>query len=166
VCLQFAPIPIAFGRCFLNLLSNLVKFTKLSPRTFWNFAREFSSFRRQGAAAGERRWSDPGHGSVRLLVRPRGPLLPGSRLQTHEPAGLAGRKAVSCQWSCGRVDWGARPAGRRSVGLNAGPACGGRAWRQVCWNRVPGAEVHLVWRLSAKRRMWKHLVVFLDVELD
>ena len=28
------------------------------------------------------------------LVRPRGPLLPGSRLQTHGPAG-SGRKAVS-----------------------------------------------------------------------
>jgi hypothetical protein len=28
---------------------------ELSPRTFWNFAREFSSFRRQGAATGERR---------------------------------------------------------------------------------------------------------------
>ena len=28
---------------------------ELYPRTFWNFAREFSSFRRQGAATGERR---------------------------------------------------------------------------------------------------------------
>ena len=28
---------------------------QLSPRTFWSFAREFSSFRRQGAATGERR---------------------------------------------------------------------------------------------------------------
>jgi hypothetical protein len=28
---------------------------ELSPRTFWNFAGEFSSFRRQGAATGERR---------------------------------------------------------------------------------------------------------------
>ena len=27
----------------------------LSPRTFWNFSREFSSFRRQATAAGERR---------------------------------------------------------------------------------------------------------------
>jgi hypothetical protein len=35
--------------------ANLVYRAELSPRTFWNFAREFSSFRRQGAATGERR---------------------------------------------------------------------------------------------------------------
>lgn len=37
----------------------------------------------------------------------------------------------------------------RSVGLNAGPVCGGRACHQVCWNCVPGAEVHLVRCLCA-----------------
>jgi hypothetical protein len=32
-----------------------VSFAELSPRTFWNFAGEFSSFRRQVAATGGRR---------------------------------------------------------------------------------------------------------------
>ena len=36
--------------------------------------------------------SDPGHGSARLLVRSRGPVLPGRRLQTHGPAGGRGRE--------------------------------------------------------------------------
>jgi hypothetical protein len=39
----------------------------------------------------------------RLLARPRGPLLPGGRLQTHGPADPGGRNAVSSRWSCGRL---------------------------------------------------------------
>ena len=38
--------------------------------------------------------ADPGHGSARLLGRPRDPLVPGSRLQTHGPAGSGGRLSV------------------------------------------------------------------------
>jgi hypothetical protein len=40
---------------------------------------------------------DPGHGFARLLGRPRNPLLPVSRLQTHGPGGPGGRKAVNCR---------------------------------------------------------------------
>ena len=45
---------------------------ELSPRTFWNFARDFSSFRRQGARTTES-GADLGHGSAGLLGRPRDP---------------------------------------------------------------------------------------------
>ena len=62
--------------------------SELFRRTFWSFAREFSSFWRQGALSTSD--ADPGHGSARLLVRPRGPLLQGSRLQTHGPTGPCG----------------------------------------------------------------------------
>ena len=82
---------------------------QLSPRTFWTCVREFSSFRRGKGRLGESD-ADPRHGSARLRVRPRDPLLRGSRLQTL--AGLGGRKAVSSRWSSGRVDRRARLAGR------------------------------------------------------
>jgi len=59
---------------------------------------------------------------------------------------------------------------RRWTGTSRRPPIGwtrgGRARRQVFGNRVAFAEVHLVWRLSAKCRMWEHRVVFLDVERD
>jgi hypothetical protein len=47
----------AMARAFENTQGELAErlFAVLSPRTFWNFAREFSSFRRQAPAAGERR---------------------------------------------------------------------------------------------------------------
>ena len=45
--------------------------------------------------------ADPGRGSARLLVRPRGPLLP-RRLQTHGPGSLWS-EGGQC-WSRGRVD--------------------------------------------------------------
>jgi HSP90 family molecular chaperone len=48
--------------------------------------------------------ADPGHGSVRLLVRPRGPLRSADRLHTHGPMDPDGRKAVSSRRSCCRVD--------------------------------------------------------------
>ena len=56
---------------------------ELSTRTSCTFAREFSSFQAAMAATGERRC--PGHGSARLLGRPRDPLLRGRRLQTRGP---------------------------------------------------------------------------------
>jgi hypothetical protein len=40
---------------------------ELSPRTFWSFSREFSSFIRQASAAGDA--ADTGHRSARLLRR-------------------------------------------------------------------------------------------------
>jgi hypothetical protein len=39
----------------LAVLVALYVFAELSPRTFWSFAVEFSSFRRQGTATGGRR---------------------------------------------------------------------------------------------------------------
>jgi hypothetical protein len=41
--------------------------------------------------------ADLGHGSARLLGRPRDPLVPGSRLQTHGPAGSGDRLSVIMQ---------------------------------------------------------------------
>jgi len=79
-------------------------------------------------------------------------------LQTHELK-VVGRSVIMRPRR-----WRAPPAGRRSVGFNAGLACSGRARRQVGRNRVAFAEVHLVRCLSTKRRMPKHRVVFLDVE--
>jgi hypothetical protein len=60
-------IPVAVGE--------LAEEAELFRRTFWSFGREFSSFWRQGALS--KSDADPGHGSARLLVRPRGPLLQG-----------------------------------------------------------------------------------------
>jgi hypothetical protein len=85
-------------RCGLQALFG----AELSPRTFWTFAREFSSFTTRLCESDV--YLNPGHGSARLLVRPRGPLLPGSCFQTPGPAGPSGREAVSSPWSCGRVD--------------------------------------------------------------
>ena len=76
------------------------------------------------------------------------------------------RRAVNTSWSSGCVDWRARLAGRRSGGLHAGPARSGRARRQGCRHGVSGATVHVVRRLSPKRRVGKHAVVFVDVERD
>jgi hypothetical protein len=57
------------------------------------------------------------------------------------------------------VDGRARLAGCRSVRLHAGPARGGRAYRQVRWHRLSGPEVHLVRRLAAKRGMRQDAVM-------
>jgi len=83
---------------------------ELFSRTFWNAAREFSSFRRSKRRLRESD-ADPRRGSVRLLLRPRGPLPPGSRLQRHGPAGPDGWKAVSAWWRTVRKL-------RRGVGLD------------------------------------------------
>jgi hypothetical protein len=66
--------------------------TKLSPRTFW-ISRASS---RHSGGKGRLRESgaDPGHSSARLLGRPRDPLVPGSRLQTHGPAGPGDQLSV------------------------------------------------------------------------
>jgi len=87
-------------------------------------------------------------------------------LGIREPPVVAVGRPVSGCCSCSGVDKRAFPARRRSVGFNASLARGGRARLQVCGNRVAPAEVDLVRRLSAKRRMGKHRVVFLDVERD
>ena len=75
---------------------------ELSARTFCTFPREFSSFRRRGRPRENE--AEPGHGSARLLGRPRDPLLRGRRLQTRGPAGPGGRTAVSTPWLRGRFD--------------------------------------------------------------
>ena len=66
---------------------------ELSARTFCTFPREFSSFRRQGRPRESD--ADPGHGSARLLGRPRDPLLRGRRLQTRGPRDpVVGRRSA------------------------------------------------------------------------
>jgi hypothetical protein len=65
--------------------------SRLSPRTFWIVAREFSSFE-AARAANRPADSDTGHGSVRPSTRATyGPRFSGSRLQTHGPAGPRGQ---------------------------------------------------------------------------
>ena len=86
-----------------RIFPELLEDAELSPRTFWTFAREFSSFRRQGAANG-RATLIPDTVLPVSLVRRAVPGSPELRLQTHGPAGPGGRKAVSTRWSRGRVD--------------------------------------------------------------
>ena len=57
---------------------------ELSPRTFWSFAGEFSSFRRQGGYGRAALISDT---LLPVYGRPRDLLVLGSRLETHGPAG-------------------------------------------------------------------------------
>ena len=72
---------------------------ELSSRTFWNFAREFSSFRRQGAATGEQRLSRTRFcPSTRATARSR-QSPPDARTR-----GSRWSEGVSCRSSCGRVD--------------------------------------------------------------
>lgn len=51
----------------------------------------------QVARGGYGSGADLGHGSARLFGRPRDALVPGSRLQTHGPAGSGGRLSVIMQ---------------------------------------------------------------------
>jgi thioester reductase-like protein len=53
-CLQHKAAP-DLGFYFSAVPADHVAGTELFPQTFWNVAREFSSFSRQGAATGERR---------------------------------------------------------------------------------------------------------------
>ena len=110
---------------------------------------------------------------VRVLViqAARGPVLPvssGDRairlswavLETHGPAGSGGRLSVirqprrrlgtSRKWPSG---WPQR-----------GPAGGGLTCRQVCWNRVPSAEVIQSGVCPRNAEGGKHPVVFPDVD--
>jgi hypothetical protein len=69
----------------------VVPSAELSPRTFWNFAGEYSSFRRQRAATGERR--DLADGSAVSRATARSACL-GTRLKTHGSADPGGRLSV------------------------------------------------------------------------
>jgi hypothetical protein len=53
---------------------------------------------------------------------------------------------------------------RDRLASNACAARGGRTCHQVSRHGVACAEVHLVRRLSSERRVWKHVVVFVDLE--
>src|SRR5262249_6041510 len=106
---------------------------------------------------------DRGTGSAPVYAGER--LFVAVTFQTDAPTNAPQVTVIGCQRSCGCLPGWARPARCRSVRLRAGPTSGGRAHRQVGWNRIPRAEVHLVGRLAAKRRMGQHPVVFLDVEL-
>ena len=108
--------------------------------------------------------SDPGHSPAPYSSDRRSPVLRQSPPDARSC--WAVRRAVNTPWSRGCVDWRARLAGRRSGGLHAGPARRGRARRQGCRHVVSGATVHVVRRLSPKRRVGKHAIVFVDVERD
>jgi hypothetical protein len=132
--------------------------SEISPRTFWNFAREFSSLMPQGATENG---ADRGHGSAHLLGRPGDPCVLGRRLQTQGPAGAGSRLSVIMPPRDGWAD----PAGAdRLASAQARRAAAVRAVRSA-GIACPSAEVHLVRHLCVKRRMGQHPAVFPDVEL-
>ena len=94
--------------------------------TFWSFASEFSSFWRQGALS--KSDADPGHGSARLLVRPRGPLLSGDRFQTHGPRiPLAGRRSALGCYAAASINAHISQAADRLASTRARRAAAARA---------------------------------------
>src|SRR5215469_16583163 len=138
---------------------------QLSARTFCTFAREFSSNRRRligthsdsvPEPAGFCRSTDAASASPFCGLRPR------MYNQWRFGRLSNGRSAVQSHWAL-RSQW-TYLARRRSVGFNTCPARGGSPRPQVFRHRFPRAEVHLVRRLSLKRRMRKHAIVLLDVE--
>ena len=136
----------------------LWEFAELSPRTFCTFPREFSSFRRQGLLTGGDR--DPGHGSAHLLVRRAVPGSPGFAARRTGPWRPRGRNDGHAAAS---TDGHVAHDADRFASTRARRAAAARDVRSARY-RVPCAEVHLVRRLSAKRRMRKHTVVFVEVE--
>jgi hypothetical protein len=139
-------------------MNRLTTTTQLSPGTFGNFAREFSSFvpkdRRPESTVDRRQVLRPSTQLIRMfrtvLSRRNGFAARGARASNdHAAASVDGQDR--------KLPIGSPPRGRSGRRLRAPSGL---------MERVARAEVHLVRRLAAKCRMWKHLVVFPDVELD
>ena len=110
---------------------------ELSPRAFWTFEGEFSAFRRARGVYGRT-------ALISDTVLPLSSSAHAVRLSGQSP--LAARTRGS-PWSAVGDYAAASMEGhvhsRQNGSLSAGSACSDRTRRQVCWNRVPSAEVQV-----------------------
>ncbi len=119
----------------------------------------------RGAARTDGQRSDPGLGSIRLIMRSLGPVLRAVACrQTPEgdaigkggqEPGVTRPRRVTDTFRRTPIGWPLRVLGARWPLVTSGPPA-----------RRPRAEVHFVRRLSSKRGVRKDAVVFLDVERD
>jgi hypothetical protein len=161
--LYYAKISAVFRSRFMRpwLKTILVmKAAELSAATFSNFACEFSSFRRR--AVDEELWRSGTTFSPSTSTR--GTACSGA-VTSRRPAGPRRSGRAPGDYAAASVDGHVPHAADRFASTRSRPR-DARAPREVCWNRFPCAEICLVRRLSPKRRMRKHPVVFLDIERD
>ena len=78
---------------------------------------------------------------------------------------VVGRRSALRDQAAASIDGHVPQAADRLASTRARRAAAARDVKSA-GNRSPVPKVHLVRRLSAKRRMRKHSVVFVDVELD